>query len=75
MFAPAVLPLQITVVVVFVLAIGAIFLLPSYGYPRRWILQSVCIASVSLFIPSCLAIGLIVDLKVRHGKPRLRQSD
>lgn len=67
MFWPVVLPFQLTIVAYLVLAVGALILQLKYGFRPRKVVLSSCLVSVSLFIPSCIGIELVVDL-VRFGK-------
>ena len=66
MFAPAILPFQITLCVGFFLVVGAIVFLPRFGYRRRSVAGIAAVGAIVLFIPSCFGISLIVDF-FRYG--------
>jgi hypothetical protein len=73
MFAPVILPVQVTVLVIVGFIICATALLPRRGYSSGKVLAYCCLGSVALFVPSCVAIGFVVDL-FRYGEFSYRRA-
>ncbi|MBS0266703.1 MAG: hypothetical protein JSS02_32545 [Planctomycetes bacterium] len=67
MLEPLVTGFNVAILVMFFVFLGAVSILPNYGYPPRKALKLACILSAVLFIPSCFGISLLVEF-VRNGR-------
>ena len=67
MFYPFILPLKITCFVVFAGMVATVIAVTRRGGSRRKSLDTAALAGAILFVPLCIAIGLIVNA-VRYGE-------